>query len=340
MVYDDLSQYEKALADYDRAIELDSTDSAIYLFRGVVFRKLNDHTNAILDYNSAIALDPRDAEAYHQRGIVHQLREQYHDAIADFTKVIEFDPSFEDAYFNRGHAYGSIGEIEKARSDLQMARQLKNKVSKNDSNLVTNNSSQMNGERNSFGDNSSFIEQPTTFMGIQDHGQRIGYVIDRSFSMDNDSALQSAIIELLRSISQLDASQHFQIIFYSNSFEVLSPTGQDSDFFEGTDSQRNLVIRRLRSISAKGGTHHLPAINKALEGNPDVIYLLTDGAAETALAGYELNQIKKRNRSGTHIHCIEFGRTAKPVLDGERNFLKKLSEQNQGQYVYHNIRSK
>lgn len=178
----------------------------------------------------------------------------------------------------------------------------------------------------------------TSFLGIEDVGRRFTYVIDRSFSMDNDGALQAAKAELLASLARLNETQQFQIIFYSGTFEVLKPRDGRFEMFWGTDAQRMQVSGRLRSISAKGGTHHLPAINKALAGNPDVIYLLTDGAAETALTGYELNQIKKRNRGGTHIHCIEFGRTERPALDGEGNFLKKLAEQNQGQYVYRNVR--
>lgn len=178
----------------------------------------------------------------------------------------------------------------------------------------------------------------TSFIGIEDVGRRFVYVIDRSFSMDNDGALQAAKTELLASLARLNETQQFQIIFYSGTFDVLKPRDSRFDMFWGTDAQRLQVSGRLRSISAKGGTHHLPAINKALEGNPDVIYLLTDGAAETALTGYELNQIKKRNRSGTHIHCIEFGRTTRPALDGEGNFLRELAKQNQGQYVYRNVK--
>lgn len=178
----------------------------------------------------------------------------------------------------------------------------------------------------------------TSFIGIEDVGRRFVYVIDRSFSMDNDGALQAAKTELLASLARLNETQQFQIIFYSGTFDVLKPRDGRFDMFWGTDAQRMQVSGRLRSIAAKGGTHHLPALNKALEGNPDVIYLLTDGAAETALTGYELNQIKKRNRSGTHIHCIEFGRTTRPALDGAGNFLRELAKQNQGQYVYRNVK--
>lgn len=178
----------------------------------------------------------------------------------------------------------------------------------------------------------------TSFLGIEDVGRRFSYVIDRSFSMDNDGALQAAKAELLASLIRLNESQQFQVIFYSGTVEVLKPRDGRFDMFWGTDTQRMQVSGRLRSIFAQGGTNHFPAVMAALEGNPDVIFLLTDGAADTALSRAELTKIKQRNRGGTRIHTIEFGRSANSPLDGEGNFLKELSRQNQGKYVYRNVK--
>lgn len=178
----------------------------------------------------------------------------------------------------------------------------------------------------------------TSFLGIKDVGRRFVYVIDRSFSMDNDGALQAAKTELLASLARLNESQQFQIIFYSGTVEVLQPRDGRFEMFWGTDAQRTQVSGRLRSIFATGGTNHFPALIKALESNPDVIYLLTDGAADTALSAAELNKIKQRNRAGSRIHTIEFGRSEQPAIEGAGNFLWELAKQNQGQYVYRNVK--
>jgi hypothetical protein len=178
----------------------------------------------------------------------------------------------------------------------------------------------------------------TSFLGIEDVGRRFVYVIDRSFSMDNDNALQAAKTELLSSISRLNETQQFQIIFYSGTVQILEPRHGRSHMFFGTDIQRIQVSGRLNSVRASGGTRHYPALVEALKANADVIYLLTDGATESALSAADLEQIKKRNRSGTRIHCIEFGRSAKPALDGAGNFLRELAKQNHGQYVYRNVK--
>ncbi|SFH56378.1 vWA domain-containing protein [Planctomicrobium piriforme] len=178
----------------------------------------------------------------------------------------------------------------------------------------------------------------TSFLGIGDVGKRFVYVIDRSSSMATDHALQAAKLELLSSIQRLDESQQFQIIFYNTEFTVLDTRGGRFDVFRGTDSQRLRVTEQIRDITPAAGTRHLPAILEGLKFNPDVLFLLTDGAAESALDRKDLEQIQKHNRGGTHIHCIEFGRgNASPLVDSA-NFLKELSRQNDGRYVYRNVR--
>jgi hypothetical protein len=177
----------------------------------------------------------------------------------------------------------------------------------------------------------------TTFLGIHAVGKRFVYVIDRSFSMADDSALQAAKAELLASLQQLDEQQQFQIIFYNNEFTVLETRGGRFDVFNGTDVQRMKVAEQIREIRPAGGTRHLPALLEALKFRPDVIFLLTDGAAESALDHRDLEEIRQHNRHGSRIHCIEFGRSPTSQLGEAGNFLKDLARRNDGRYIYRNL---
>ncbi|WP_437226151.1 hypothetical protein SH661x_004435 [Planctomicrobium sp. SH661] len=179
----------------------------------------------------------------------------------------------------------------------------------------------------------------TSFLGVKGVGKRFVYVIDRSFSMASDNALQAAKLELLASLQRLNESQQFQIIFYNNKFVVLNARGGRFDVFRGTDAQRLMVTEQIREITPDAGTRHLPAILEALNFKPDVIFLLTDGSAESALDMRDLEQIRQHNRQGTHIHCIEFGRGEQSYLGDAGNFLKVLAKQNDGQYVYRNLKA-
>jgi hypothetical protein len=174
----------------------------------------------------------------------------------------------------------------------------------------------------------------TSFLGIEDTGKRFVYVIDHSFSMETGQALQAAKAELLASLAQLDETQEFQIVFYNHEPTVLQT--RRGKYFSGTDPQRLQVMEQIRVIRPSGGTRHFPALMEALRLEPEVIFLLTDGDAHSALSRKETEDLKRRNRNNARIHCIEFGMGRQRDAG---NFLKKLASEHGGQYTYRDIRS-
>ena len=65
----ELGDYSGAIADFDKAIELDSNYAGAYINRGTAKSELQDLIGAITDYNKAIELDPNFAIAYINRGL-------------------------------------------------------------------------------------------------------------------------------------------------------------------------------------------------------------------------------------------------------------------------------
>ena len=53
-----LKQYKEAIADFDKAIELNPEDSAAYNNRGNAKDEFKQHKEAIVDYDKAIELNP------------------------------------------------------------------------------------------------------------------------------------------------------------------------------------------------------------------------------------------------------------------------------------------
>ena len=66
-----LSAIDAALADFDRAIEIDPAAARAFASRGAIHQKLGRRANALADYNKAIELDPRLATAYMGRMAIH-----------------------------------------------------------------------------------------------------------------------------------------------------------------------------------------------------------------------------------------------------------------------------
>jgi lipoprotein NlpI len=113
--------FEGAIADYNRAIELDPKYAAAYSNRGNAKQAKGDLDGAIADCNRAIELDPKDAVAHKNRGVAKKSKGDLKGAIADYTRAIELDPKYSAAYFHRGIAKQAKGDLKGAIDDINGA---------------------------------------------------------------------------------------------------------------------------------------------------------------------------------------------------------------------------
>lgn len=186
------------------------------------------------------------------------------------------------------------------------------------------------------GSSESALDAQTTLFGIPANGRRIVYVFDRSGSMSEHEGrpLAAAKRELLKSLSPLEATHQFQIIFYNQAPRVLNPHRSSSPkLLYGNQRDKEAAASFVESIDASGGTAHLDSLQMALRMAPDVIYFLTD-AAEPPLSDKELAQVRRWNTSAAAIHTIEFGVGPSPA---KGSFLAKLAKENRGQHAYFDV---
>jgi tetratricopeptide (TPR) repeat protein len=61
--YDRKQQYDRAIADYDTALQLDPAQADAFNHRGEVWRKKGDRPHALADFGAAIRLDPEHSSA-------------------------------------------------------------------------------------------------------------------------------------------------------------------------------------------------------------------------------------------------------------------------------------
>ena len=67
-----LNENEKALIDFNKAIELNPVANNFYL-RGYFYSEIGEYNNALLDYNKAIELDPDDMDKSEKAGVLLEL---------------------------------------------------------------------------------------------------------------------------------------------------------------------------------------------------------------------------------------------------------------------------
>ena len=169
----------------------------------------------------------------------------------------------------------------------------------------------------------------TQVFGVQGEGSRFVYVFDRSGSMEG-APLEAAKQQLIGSLESLDKVHQFQIIFYNHKPYVMQLVpGQPPGMEFANDAGKKRAESFIGSILADGGTRHMEAMEMALSLKPDVIFFLTD-ADDPQLSATDLSRIRRIN-GGTSINAIEFG--SGPANSGQ-NFLKRLAEQNHGNYGY------
>ena len=104
--------------------EIKETDLVVLLNQGAAFAEKGQYDRAIAYFNKAIEINPKLAEAYYNRGLVYKEKGQYDKAISDFTKAIEINPRHADAYYSRGVVYYYKKDYEKALDDFYKAQKL------------------------------------------------------------------------------------------------------------------------------------------------------------------------------------------------------------------------
>jgi tetratricopeptide (TPR) repeat protein len=117
--------YDEAIRLFTKAIDSGELSqehlSVAYNNRGNAWYKKGDYDRAVADYTKVIEIEPRQVFAYTCRGNAWYKKGDYDKAIADFTTFIEIEPRQPFAYNNRGNAWGKKGDYEKAIADFTKA---------------------------------------------------------------------------------------------------------------------------------------------------------------------------------------------------------------------------
>lgn len=93
---------ESALADCERAIELDKADANHLNSRGFVHFRLRHFDLAIRDYDAAIAADPKVASSFYVRGLAKARQGDQRGADADLAAATTLDPGVAARYAGYG----------------------------------------------------------------------------------------------------------------------------------------------------------------------------------------------------------------------------------------------
>lgn len=109
-----------ALADVDKATELDPSYFLPYSLRGRVYADRREFDRAIAQFDIALGMQPRYAFGHGWRGQVYAAKGDYDRAIADYDSAIQMLPGMQ-IYFSRGYAHLRRGDAKMADDDFAAA---------------------------------------------------------------------------------------------------------------------------------------------------------------------------------------------------------------------------
>ncbi len=113
----ELKKYDKAISDFEKALQLKPQYTSVYIHRAIIWDKIGDYDRAISDDTKAIQINPLSKIAYKNRGnsFLRKFGEGTNNrvydkglvdqAIADFKRALKIDPNYTDAYHDLQIAY-------------------------------------------------------------------------------------------------------------------------------------------------------------------------------------------------------------------------------------------
>jgi lipoprotein NlpI len=115
----DRGQMKEAHELASRAIERGPRNARARLVRGLVRERINKHEDAVADFDKAIELDAKLADAYDHRGSERFKLGQVKESLADFNRYLELRPEAKNGHWKRGISLYYAGQFDEGRKQFE-----------------------------------------------------------------------------------------------------------------------------------------------------------------------------------------------------------------------------
>jgi len=125
LVWQDARKFDRAMADFDRALELDSFCVSALAARARQLYNLRDFDGAIADCTRALMVEPSDVAILCTRAASYLQKGEHERALEGFDRVLQLSPGQRGALQWRGIAKEALGDVPGAEKDFAMSKALK-----------------------------------------------------------------------------------------------------------------------------------------------------------------------------------------------------------------------
>jgi tetratricopeptide (TPR) repeat protein len=113
--------YEEALRQADRALEINRDSGLVWNQRGLALQRLKRFDDALMSYDRAIMLSPEHAEALCNRGAALYDLKRFDEAVPSYDRALAVWPRYAEAFCYRGAALRHLKRLEEALASCDSA---------------------------------------------------------------------------------------------------------------------------------------------------------------------------------------------------------------------------
>jgi tetratricopeptide (TPR) repeat protein len=113
-IYFDKGQVDLAIEDYKKAIEFDYINSEVYSNLGAAYGMKQNQEAALINLNKALELNPQNTSALSNRGYLYFLSQDYHKTIEDYQIILQYKRNDADIINTIGLCYNRLNDYDKA----------------------------------------------------------------------------------------------------------------------------------------------------------------------------------------------------------------------------------
>ena len=123
-------QYNDALAEYKKAIDLDDKNYRAIYYSGLAYRQVEKYDLAISSLQKALEIAPKSFEAHYDLGLLYQHNGKFEQALQEFKLAYKLNPGSTEIIYNLGQVYEKMGKIDEAKYHYQSALEFDPKFTK------------------------------------------------------------------------------------------------------------------------------------------------------------------------------------------------------------------
>jgi tetratricopeptide (TPR) repeat protein len=133
LCYDSLGQFDEAIQNFTRAIELNRRQEQPSawppLNLAVSLISLNRLDEAVARLHEALSYNPKFPQAHYQLGLVLEKERKFEEAIAPLQRAIELDRLYPEPHYTLGRIYQRQGKREEAQEEIEKFKKLRKEPS-------------------------------------------------------------------------------------------------------------------------------------------------------------------------------------------------------------------